>query len=122
LGKVALDRNYLRAAEDHFYHALQIAADLQAVPLGVLAVVGIASLLADQGQPERALRLLNHVAENPAGDQEAKDSAQRLRERLESQLPQAVRAAAEESGKDLVYEDVVQDLLNNRHHRDFRTP
>ncbi|UCG25247.1 MAG: tetratricopeptide repeat protein [Chloroflexota bacterium] len=112
LGKVDLDLNDLQAAGDHFYHALQIAANLQAVPLGVLAIVGIASLLAKQGQPERALKLLNHVAENPAADQEAKDSAQVLRVRLDAQLPQEVRVAAEESDIDLVYEDVVQELLN----------
>lgn len=109
---MTLDLNDLRAAEDHFYHALQIAANLEAVPLGVLVIVGIASLLVEQSQPERAVRLLNHVAENPAGDQEAKDSARTLHERLESQLPQAVWAAAEERDKDLVYEDVVQELLN----------
>lgn len=80
------------ALEDHerahnaFLDALQLATEIQATPMALNALVGIASVLAQMGEPVEALALLTLVREHAASTQESRASAERLCEALAAQL------------------------------------
>ena len=84
---------------------------LRAIPFVLLTLVGIATLLAAEGEKERALELLALVLHHPLSWQWTKDRAAPLVAELEAELSPEVVAAAQARGQARDLEATVAELL-----------
>lgn len=76
LGRLALDGDR-RAARQHFQAALQLASQAQAVPRLLDALIGLATVAAEEA-PQRALAVARLVAYHPAATHESRAAADAL--------------------------------------------
>ncbi len=125
-----------RALSDlgHTLHALEASPDayqtlLAAVEMAMAAktiardldaVIGLASVLREHGRTEQALELCLHVLQQPAGNQQAKAQARRLRSDLERILPQQLIASLEERVETTSFEALITEL--GRRNRESAAP
>jgi predicted ATPase len=112
LGDATCELGDLRKARECFLQALETAATVEAAPLALLTLVGIARLLlAAGGEMERASELLALVLHHPASWQWTKDRAAPPIAGLEAELSPDVLAAAQERGRACELESSVAELL-----------
>lgn len=111
LGSVALALEQRERAWTYYERALQTAMAIQAIPLALYVLSGIARLRAAQGLPEEALRLAILVEKHPASFEMASKKAEGLRRELAGQIAAEVeeRLLAEVSADD--FEKVAGELL-----------
>jgi predicted ATPase/transcriptional regulator with XRE-family HTH domain/cytochrome c553 len=94
LGEIKAAAGDFLEARRIFLEALPMALEVQAIPLALDALVGLAYLAVQIGQAEQAMELAICVSCHPASTQEAKDRAGQLGAELEAQLtPQQVEGA-----------------------------
>jgi predicted ATPase/DNA-binding SARP family transcriptional activator/Tfp pilus assembly protein PilF len=86
-------------ARPHFRAALTTSVDIQATPITLKALIGLALLLEKKEEWEKAVELLAHVLCHPAADEEIEDRAKPIFARLKLKLAPATLAAAQERGK-----------------------
>lgn len=87
----------LGAHEDcktYYYEGLKIALDIQATPLALAAMGGLAVPLAQEGKTTQALELLSLALHHPASNGETRDRATDSLKKLETVLPSEVIAPA----------------------------
>jgi predicted ATPase/class 3 adenylate cyclase/uncharacterized protein HemY len=111
LGSVAMDLGQEAEAQGHLGEALRTALTIQAVPAILASLSEMARFLAHSGEKERAVELLALALHHPAGDQGTKDGAQRLLEKLKSELPADVVSKAEQKGQALAPEKTAHEIL-----------
>ena len=111
LGNAACGLRDFQEARRCFRQALEQAMTIRWMSHAVLTLVGIATLLAAEGEKERALELLALVLHHPVSWQMAKDRAAPLIAQLEAKLPPDVVAAAQARGRARDLEVTVQELL-----------
>jgi ATP/maltotriose-dependent transcriptional regulator MalT len=83
LACVAVAQGDYPAAQRQFQQALQIAAEIQFVPLILSVLVSVAELLFRAGRIERGFELLTLTGSHPAGDYQLKAKVRRLLKRYE---------------------------------------
>jgi predicted ATPase/DNA-binding XRE family transcriptional regulator len=98
-------------AERGWRESLRIANETRGAWVALEALVGIASLQAKRGECEQALELLLIVLNHPAGIQETKARAARLRTELEAQLTPLQIESIKVRAREITLESVVEDLL-----------
>lgn len=115
LGYLAYSQGNITGAGEQFRTALQIAASIRAWQLALTSVIGIATLLADRGERERAAELAVMVGEHPSttGSSQTRDRAMRLLDTLKRDLPMDVMAGAEARGMTLHLSEVARALIGN---------
>ncbi len=112
LGNIAIALKEYPAGLRYLRQALEIAADLQATPLVLEALVGMAQVLFQEGALLRSLRILATVLHQPGWEREALDQAEHLLDRLRAALsPDAVASALEE-GRQRSVEQVLEEVLS----------
>lgn len=90
LGRVALARGELETARQQFAGALQLAAEIQFVPLLLVLLSNIGKLFLRTARPEPGLALLSFVAHHPSSKQVVKAQAQQVLDRYQTKaLPLA---------------------------------
>lgn len=99
-------------AEGAWLETLRIAIEGEQLPVGLEAVLGLASLRVRSGDKENAFELLLMTLDHPASLQETKDRASDLRAELEAQLTPAQIEAIRARSAEKTFEAVVGDLLN----------
>ena len=116
LGHAASVLGEYLVARSSFNRALKTAMDIQAVPIALEAVVGVASLLAkgEDKERERAVELLGLVLDHSAAPKSSRDSAARLLTELESRLPAGVVAAAVARGHTSLLEAVAKQVAEEK--------
>jgi tetratricopeptide (TPR) repeat protein len=95
----------------YFIQALERSQRAGLKSRAIRALVGIANLLADEGEKEKALELLSMVLQHPMSWQMEKDRAAHLKSILEDELSPEIAAAARERGEKRDLETTIQDLL-----------
>jgi len=111
LGDAACGLGDLPGARRYHHQALEVATTIgQTYDLPV-SLVGIAALLAAEGEKERALELLALVLHHPTSWQWAKDRAAPLIAELEAELPPDAVVAAKERGRARDLDATVAELL-----------
>ncbi len=91
LGNLLTIQKELDSAKHCFREALGIAIEIQSIPVAVDVLAGIGEVLLEAGDSERAGRLLAFAACFPNSDQQTKDKAEGLIQRLTGRLsPEAV--------------------------------
>jgi predicted ATPase/DNA-binding SARP family transcriptional activator/Tfp pilus assembly protein PilF len=111
LGDVALDLEANAEAHENFSEALRIALDVQATPVALESVVGLARLLARRGDVEQAVVWLTVVVQHPATIGEVYDNATQRLEKLRVQLPDPIAARATTQGQALRLEQVFKRVV-----------
>jgi predicted ATPase/DNA-binding CsgD family transcriptional regulator len=79
-------------ARHYFQEALQIAAELQAVPLTLSLLVGVAAFLIGGGVPDSGMQALTLVANHPASERVTRERARQLQ--AQAGRPPAAAAVA----------------------------
>jgi tetratricopeptide (TPR) repeat protein len=112
LGEIKAAAGDLLEARRLFLEALPMALEVQAIPLALDALIGLAYLAARAGQAEQALALSSCVSCHPASTQEAKDQAAQLGADLEAQLTTEQLEAVQARAQAKSLEVTVRELLN----------
>ena len=100
LGEVNSALGEADAARRSFHEALRLTMEIQALPLALDALVGVAALLVQDDQAEQALRLLHLVQHHPASTRETQEKAAQQLTNLDepaepSELPDLAETVAE---------------------------
>jgi predicted ATPase/class 3 adenylate cyclase len=111
LGEAASGLGDLCRAGRYFYQALVATRAVGETVRNPFILVGVAGLLAAEGEKERALELLALVLRHPAAWQWTKDRAALLAAELKADLPPDVVVAAQARGQALDLDGTVQELL-----------
>jgi predicted ATPase len=112
LGDAACGLGDLQGAKRHFCQALEAAMTLQVMPFTLHTLIGIATLLAAEGDREQALELLVLVLHHPISWQWVRDRAARVVVRLEAELSPDIVASARERGRVRDLGATVAELLD----------
>ena len=110
-GKIALSAGEFAQAEKSFKEAGKVALEIQALPILLDALVGLATLDAARGQYEQALEWVNHILQHSSSTQDTRNRTDRLRLELEAQLsPQQIEATKLRAGS-ISQADIMQRLM-----------
>jgi predicted negative regulator of RcsB-dependent stress response len=112
LGRVALGSGNLAAAREHLRQALM--APVRSPEETAAAIAGLARVLTQQGEVERAAELLAFVASWPATPYAIWSAVEKTLREMESQLPPDLLAAATARGRARLSDDVVTELIGDR--------
>lgn len=99
-------------ARRSFFNALQTANEVQAIPLALDALMGLAALQAKEAAIEPALELLAHIRQHPTASQETKDRAEKLRLDWKAQLTSQQLEAFEARVQARNFEGIVKEILD----------
>jgi class 3 adenylate cyclase/tetratricopeptide (TPR) repeat protein len=101
LGYLSTEIGDYEEARQYFHDAFTTASSIRDTPLTLWVLVGIAMVLAKEGEKERSVELLGLVLDHYATPQEARDKAEALLAQLRSDLDMPVLNAALERGQTL---------------------
>jgi predicted ATPase/transcriptional regulator with XRE-family HTH domain len=111
MGRSALGLEMDSEAEHTWLESLRISLEIQALPVGLEAMLGIASLQEKRGDIEAAYEILLIVLNHSGSIQETKNRATQLRPQLEAQLlPQKIEAIQQQAGEK-TYTSLAEELL-----------
>jgi predicted ATPase/DNA-binding SARP family transcriptional activator len=111
LGDIALACGDKRGARQCYRHALEAALERTSIEPRLYTLLGPARLLAQEGEVERALKLVALARHHPASVEEIRDRADELLDRLRAELSPEVYAAAQESGRAHDLEATLRELV-----------
>lgn len=111
LGNVAEAMGQYTEAKAYFREALQLAMDIQAIPLALDVLIGMAKLMLREGKKQNVLEILAFVLNHPAIDQEGRRKAEKLLTTIASELAAEIIANAQERGKEKEFRQVVSEIL-----------
>jgi hypothetical protein len=114
LGYLALKQGALGTAGRHWRTAISIAVRVQDRPhllLTLDALIGLATLMAQTGDLERAVELLTLVRRAACSDRHTQTRAEQVLAELESRLPPSHLAAAEARGRALQLDATITAIL-----------
>lgn len=111
LGNVAEAMGQYTEAKIYFREALQLAMDIQAIPLALDVLIGMAKLMLREGKKQNVLEILAFVLNHPAIDQEGRRKAEKLLTTIASELAAEIIANAQERGKEKEFRQVVCEIL-----------
>ncbi len=102
-----------KVCKSYYYEGLKLAADIQAIPLMLAAVGGLAVPFSAEQKMEQALELLLFVLDQPASNKETRDRAADFLTTLKSSIPaeifNAIQTQVKENPRPL--EAIVADIL-----------
>ena len=90
-----------------------MALEVQAIPLALDALIGLAYQAARAGQAEEALELSICVLRHSASTQEAKDRAEQLGAELETQMTSEQLEVVQSRTQAKRFDAAVKELLNS---------
>lgn len=95
----------------YYFETLRTANEIQAIPVALIALLGIARVTAHEGNLQRALELLTVVIDHPKVNREAKVQAEELAARVQKELPSRQRAQAQKRARVSDFQSLVNELL-----------
>jgi DNA-binding NarL/FixJ family response regulator len=102
--------DYLTACR-HFREALQLAADVQFVPVSLSLFIHSGALFLQTGNPEQGLSLLRFVLHHPASERAAKERATHMLSAYQAQVAPAICASAAEAQPHHALKSKIAQLL-----------
>lgn len=115
LGTVASRQGDIQRAQQQLHQALQLAAEIQFVPLMVSILKAIGELLLKSNRPEYGLKMLAFVRQHPASDHATQAEAQQLLDRYRPEAGKEktdILAAAQAYAESRTLQDVVTEVLS----------
>ncbi len=119
LGRATFSLGEFEESRRYFTEALQSALAIDAVPQSLLALLGLARLQLQDRQYVTAFELLTFIVHHPNLNNECRIQAVELIEDTKSKIPEEDWRAAEERGKKLEFEKLVEKALQRF---DLRAP
>ena len=110
LGDVAFTQGHYQEAKGYYHKALKLTTEVWATPRILLNLFQVASVLAKEGQVERAIELLVYPLHHPATEGAFRERAQQLFTELSVKLPSDVVTAAQERVQAKTLELVVAEM------------
>jgi tetratricopeptide (TPR) repeat protein len=110
-GKFALASGDRAKADKSFRQAGEVAWAIQALPMLLDALIGLAILESQQGHYERALEWTIYSLQHTASTQDTKNRAEKLRAELEAQLSSQKIETIKRHAQSLTLEDIVRELV-----------
>jgi tetratricopeptide (TPR) repeat protein len=110
-GCAALALGQVQEAGQWLREGLRAAMEIEFVGVAQRALIGLAELLGNEGNLDRAAQLLSLALRHPATTHMDRQDAQRLLHELEAKMLPAAFAFATEHGEMLDLEEVVAELL-----------
>jgi hypothetical protein len=101
----------LAAARQHGLKALRMGVELHTLDWAAFCIVALASVLAAEGQSERAAEYLSFVNEYPSSQYFMRELAVQALDKIRPKLSPEVYTAAVERGKTRQFEHVAAELL-----------
>lgn len=114
LGNVAFAQGKYQQAEQYLYEALKMTQEMRATPMTLDILTGLAQLLAEEGQAERAIELLVIPLNHTASKQETKEKAHRLLAKLTPVLPTQIQELAQAKVAAGTLEQIVAEILDEK--------
>ena len=96
-----------------FVAAFEMSMEAKAHPSALDAVIGLAALLREQGEPELAAELCLHMLRHPAASRRTTDHARQLWSDLKTTLPTERLIALEARARATPFEAVVAELVRD---------
>ncbi len=90
--------------------ALDVALEVNVIPLALNILAGIAALWKRQGESARALEVLEFVLNHPATEQEARDRVELLRAQIVSELEPHAVAAAQDKARTRKLDELAEEV------------
>jgi DNA-binding CsgD family transcriptional regulator len=87
MARAALLLDDLPASREHFRRSLELAVEIQHVPLTLFVVTGVGEMLIASAQPNDGLILVDMALAHPAVDSQTKSWAQRVRSQAGNDVP-----------------------------------
>ena len=110
-GWACLGLGDLEKAKLFFAANIKSMLKTNAKPRGIESMVGMAYLIAANGEPQWALEILSLVKQHPSANYEAREKVSKLWEELEAELDADTVAAAEARGRELDLFETAEALL-----------
>jgi hypothetical protein len=111
LGYILHERNAEDESRDVFRKALQIAIPIQAVPIVLNALVGMAKLYAKEGMTAQAFEMASYTREHPSSHWQTKERADKLYQELKKQLTSEQIETARSRARSFTWKDIEQELM-----------
>jgi tetratricopeptide (TPR) repeat protein len=114
LGTVASRQGDVQMAQQQLYQALQLAAEIQFVPLMVSILKAIGELLLKSNRPEYGLKVLAFVRQHTTSDHATQAETQQLLDRYRSEAGKEktdILAAAQAYAENRTLQEVVAEIL-----------
>jgi hypothetical protein len=111
LGTIAFTTGDHETAHHHFYRALEIANDIQYMPVMFLALIGMAELLIADGQQARAVEMLTMIRQHAQCGHEARGRVNQLLSHVPADLHLEMGQDVSERDHALYLDKVIQELL-----------
>ncbi len=108
-GKIALSVGELTQAQKSFTEAGKVASEIQALPILLDALVGLATLAAQSGQHERALQWAVHILQHPSSTQDTRNRSEGLRLEVETQLTAQQIETIRLRGQSITLQEILQE-------------
>ncbi|MFQ5740921.1 MAG: tetratricopeptide repeat protein [Acidobacteriota bacterium] len=113
LGRASFGLREYEESRRYFLKSFRSAAEIQAIPQALTALMGMARLLAHDGSKGRAWELLVFIVNHPKVNDEAKLQARDLMNRLRLELAPEALMKAEERGRGKEFESLVKEVLGD---------
>ena len=110
LGHVTAALGDLPAARHTFVQAFTTATEAQTIPIGLEALVGLATVLVSEGRAGMALDVCLHVLDHPSSTAHIRERVTRLHGDLSAHLPAEQRAGAAARARTRSLAAVVEEL------------
>jgi tetratricopeptide (TPR) repeat protein len=111
-GKIYLVMGDAQAAAEQFHEALVIAFEISAIPLSLDITVGIAAIVNDAGDVDRATRWLSFVQHHSGGSPDTKERVKVLYEKVSSSSDRERIDKAWSDGVNMSQEEFQADLID----------
>jgi predicted ATPase/DNA-binding SARP family transcriptional activator len=111
LGNISRELGDYQESGRYFREALKVTGEIQAIPLGLEVLMGVATLLMKEGRPQQAMELATYVLHHPASNKHTQDRAVQLTSELKPQSSSQV--IAEPQGKKTrEFKEIVEAILS----------
>jgi predicted ATPase/transcriptional regulator with XRE-family HTH domain len=111
LGEVRMMAGELAEAETTFQNALHLAIDVNAVPIALDSLLGLAQIYARVGKSEKALDLSSYILNHPSSTQEAKGRAEQLCANLTAKHKHLAMATVPQNLAKICLDEIVREVL-----------
>jgi tetratricopeptide (TPR) repeat protein len=98
-------------ARKYYLDALRTSVEVEAIPIALDALAGLASLLEQAGQVESALRLSYFILDHPCSEEETKACVEQLQAALEPKLTSEQVMSARALAAKNTLDEIVKEVL-----------
>jgi len=121
LGRASCALGEFAESREYFQEGLSAAMEINAAPVAIDILVGMAALMVKTGESEHALQLVGFALEHETAYKDTKERAERLRAEIGVELSPQVVSAWEERGRVESLDEIAKMVLGGERNRTAHT-